>query len=353
MKPLARKPQYSLTELTQDLGVTISGDVNCLISGIATIQQAQPGDLAFLVNPLYKKYLATSQASAIVLSETDAVDCPAVAIISKDPYFTYSQIARYFEYVPVPTPGIHPTAIIGKNCEIHPSVSIGAYTTLGDNVTVAANVVIGASCFLGEFVRVGANTHIDARVVLYHHTLIGKDVLLASGVVIGSEGFGLAKHKGAWYKVPQLGCVVIEDDVEIGANTTIDRGAIEDTVIETGVRIDNQVQIGHNVRIGAYTAIAGCVGIAGSTTVGKNCLIGGAAGLAGHITIADDVAITGLTAVSHSIRERGIYSSGVGGVVTNQEWRKNSMLVKKLKSIMQRLKALEFVIEESTERKDA
>ncbi len=353
MKPLQKKLQYSLAELTQNLGVTLSGDANCLITGVATIQNAQPGDIVFLMNPLYKKHLQKTKASAVILTESDAVDCPCAAVISRDPYFTYAQIAGFFEYHPKRQAGIHPTVIIGEGCEIDATVSIGAYTTIADGVKLAANVVIGNHCTIGELTEIGENTRLDAGVVTYHRTKIGSHVLLASGVVIGSEGFGIAKHKGAWHKVPQLGRVVIADDVEIGANTTVDRGAIEDTLIEKGVRIDNQVQIGHNVRIGEYTAIAGCVGIAGSTVIGKNCLVGGAAGIGGHLEIADDVMITGMSAISRTIREAGVYSSGVGGVVPNQEWRKTSARVQRLEQLMQRVKALEFALEELTERKDA
>jgi UDP-3-O-[3-hydroxymyristoyl] glucosamine N-acyltransferase len=352
MKRRQQKREYTLAELTKGLDVTIQGDPQTLIYGVATIQQAKAGCIVFLMNPLYKKHLPATKASAVILTESDAVGFDGNAVISRDPYYTYSQIAAYFEYHPRPQVGIHPTVIIGEDCEIADSVSIGPYSVLGDGVKLAANVVIGPHCTIGEGSEIGENSHLDAGVVLYHLTKIGKDVLIASGVVIGSEGFGLAKHKGVWHKVPQLGCVIIEDDVEIGANSTIDRGAIENTVIETGARLDNQVQLGHNVRIGAFTAIAGCVGIAGSTTIGKNCLIGGATGITGHISIADDVMITGMSAITRTIREAGIYSTGVGGVVTNHEWRKNSARVQRLEQFMQRVKALEFALEGLIERKE-
>lgn len=352
MKAKAHSHQYTLAELTKGLDVDIVGDSECLIRGVATIQQAEAGRIAFLMNPLYKKHLATTQASAVILSESDAADCPVNAVISRDPYHTYAQIAAFFEFKPKVSAGIHPTAIIGENCKIHSSVSIGAYCTLGDNITLAENVVIFPHCTIGDNCEMGANSRLDAHVVLYHHVVLGAAVIIASGTVIGSEGFGLAKHKGKWHKVPQLGRVVIGDDVEIGANCAIDRGAIEDTVIEQGARLDNLVQVGHNVRIGEYTAVAGCVGIAGSATIGKNCLLGGAAGLAGHITLADDVMVTGMTAVSKSISEPGIYSSGVGGLIPNQQWRKNSARVQRLGQLMDRVKRLEALIEELTERKE-
>jgi UDP-3-O-[3-hydroxymyristoyl] glucosamine N-acyltransferase len=254
-------------------------------------------------------------------------------------------IAGYFNDKPTYTAGIHPSAVIGAGCQIDPTAVIGPNCVLGDDVIIGANVVIGPGCSIGECSEVDDASHLDANVTLYHKIKIGKRVMIASGTVIGSDGFGIAKHKGVWHKVPQLGRVIIGDDVEIGSNCSIDRGAIDDTVIEAGVKLDNLIQIGHNVQIGAGTAIAGCVGISGSTTIGKNCLIGGGSGFAGHITIADNVMVTGATAVSKSIREPGVYSSGVGGVVTNLEWRKNSARLHRLDGLMQRVKALEALME--------
>lgn len=347
-----QKKQYSLAELTKDLDVTIVGDPNCLIHGVATIEQAVAGQIAFLINPLYKKYLTATQASAVILAAADSESCPVNAIISTNPYFTYAKIATYFEQRQLPAPGIHPSAVIGQGCDIDASAAIGPNSVIGDGVKLASRVIIGPGCVIGDNVELGADTCLAANVTLYHHVTLGQRVRIASGVVIGSDGFGNAKHKGAWHKVPQLGSVVIEDDVEIGANCSIDRGAIEDTVIERGARLDNLIQVAHNVRIGANTAIAGCVGIAGSAVIGKNCLIGGGVGIAGHITIADGVMITGMTAVTKSIREAGVYSSGVGGVVTNLEWRKNSARIHRLDQMAQRIKALETALEAAIERKE-
>jgi UDP-3-O-[3-hydroxymyristoyl] glucosamine N-acyltransferase len=352
MKKTQRKKQYTLAELIDGLDASIKGDPNCMIGGIGTIQNAKAGQIAFLMNPLYKKYLPDTNASAVILTEKESLDCPVNAIISRDPYYTYAKIAAYFDAKPRPAAGIHPSAIIGNNCQIDASVSIGAGCVLADQVKLGAHVVLGPNCVLSEQVVIGDNTIIDANVSIYHQVKIGKNVEISSGAVIGGDGFGLAKHKGVWQKIPQLGSVIIGDDVEIGANCTIDRGAIEDTVIEKGVKLDNLVQLGHNVRIGESTAIAGCVGISGSTVIGKNCLVGGATGFAGHLNIADDVVITGATAVTKSIREPGIYSSGVGGLVTNLEWRKNSARVHRLQQLMDRVKALEYALEELTERKE-
>jgi UDP-3-O-[3-hydroxymyristoyl] glucosamine N-acyltransferase len=352
MKKQKTTIQYTLAELTQGLDVKIIGDPDCVISGVTTIQRSEKGRIAFLMNPLYKKHLAETKASAVILTESDAEDCPVNAVISRDPYFTYAKIAAYFEYKRIVNEGVHPTAVLGKACEIHPTASIGAYCVLGDFVKIGANVVLGAHCTIGEYTEIGDNTRLDASVILYHHVKLGNSVSIGAGSVLGSEGFGLAKHKGVWHKVPQLGRVIIEDDVEIGANCAIDRGAIDDTVIEKGARLDNLVQIGHNVRIGEYTALAGCVGVAGSAVIGKNCLIGGAAGIAGHITLADNVMVTGMSAITRTIREPGIYSSGVGGVVPNQEWRKTSARVHKLDNLVQRVKTLEFALQELIERKE-
>jgi UDP-3-O-[3-hydroxymyristoyl] glucosamine N-acyltransferase len=342
------KRHYTLAELTVGLDVTIQGDAHCLVHGVSTIQQAQPGQITFLMNPLYKKYLADTKAAAVILSAPEAEHCPVNAVISRDPYYTYAKIAAFFEDKPVQQPGIHPTAVIGEGCQIDPTASIGPHCVIGNQVKIAAHAVIAPSCIVGDLTEIGENTRLEARVTLYHQIMIGQRVIIASGTVIGGDGFGLAKHAGVWHKVPQLGRVVIEDDVEIGANCAIDRGAIDDTVIEKGAKLDNQIQVGHNVRIGRNTAIAGCVGIAGSAVIGKNCLIGGGAGINGHITLADNIMITGMTAVTKSIREPGVYSSGVGGLATNLEWRKNSARLHRLEQLVQRVKTLELAIEELT-----
>jgi len=336
---------YTLTELTQGLDVIIQGDPDCRIQGVATLNQAQSGELAFLSNPLYRKYLPVTQASAVVLSPEDAKSCIVNAIISKNPYFIYAQIAKRFEKKSKPQTGIHPSVAIGQNTHIDPSASIGAHCSIGNEVKIGAGVVIAPGCVIGNSCELGEDTQLHANVTLYHQIIIGKRVIIASGTVIGSDGFGFSKHQGVWHKVPQIGRVLIGDDVEIGSNCAIDRGAIEDTVIENGAKLDNLIQVGHNVRIGEHTAIAGCVGIAGSAIIGKHCMIGGGAGVGGHTIIADNVAVTGMTAVTKSIREPGIYSSGVGGLVTNQEWRKHSARVHQLGRLVERIKSLEEALE--------
>jgi UDP-3-O-[3-hydroxymyristoyl] glucosamine N-acyltransferase len=343
--------KHTLSQLTHNLEVTIKGDANCLIEGVCTIQDARPGCIAFLMNPLYKKHLATTKASAVIITAEDSDECNTNAIICRDPYYIYTQIAAFFDDRPKPVIGVHSTAVIGKNCQIHPSASIGENCVINDNVSIEAGAIIGAGCVVGAFSEIGEGSRLDANVTLYHKIIIGKHVIIASGTVIGSDGFGIAKHKGVWHKVPQLGRVIIEDYVEIGSNCSIDRGAIDDTVIERGAKLDNLIQVGHNVRIGQNTAIAGCVGISGSATIGSNCLVGGQSGFAGHITIADDVVVTGGTEVSKSIREPGIYSSGLGGLVTNLERRKNTARFHRLESLYTRVKELEQALAELIERK--
>lgn len=349
-----QKAHYTLAELIknlpEELNISIKGDSSCLIKGVCTIQDAKPDHITFLVNPLYKKHLLTTQSAAVILSAEDANICPVNAIITRNPYYTYAKIASFFSLKSIPQPGIHPSAVIGENCEIDSSVSISANCVIGSAVKIGAGVIIGPGCVIGEATLIGEDSRLDANVTLYDRIILGQRVQIASGTVLGSDGFGIAKHASGWQKVPQLGRVIIEDDVEIGANCSIDRGAIEDTVIAKGAKLDNLIQVGHNVKIGENTAIAGCVGISGSTVIGKNCLIAGGAGLVGHIHIADNVMVTGATVVSKSIREPGIYSSGVGGLTTNIEWRKNSARLHRLDQLMERVKTLELTLQELTER---
>lgn len=323
---------FKLSELARDLDVEIRGDAECFITGVAPINQAKAGHISFLSNSQYRKYLSETAASAVIVSKADAELCKTTAVICDNPYYIYSKMAGYFDQRPNPTPGIHPTAVIGAHCQIHPTASIGAH------------------CTIGECVIIGEHTVLDAGVSIYHGVSLGKRCRISSGVVIGSDGFGFANHKGAWHKVPQMGGVEIGDDVEIGANTTIDRGAVDNTVIEDGVKLDNLIQVGHNVRIGAHTVIAGCVGIAGSTIIGKYCMIGGAANFAGHLSVADKVIITGMTAVTKSIREPGMYSSGIVGAVPNHEFLKNNARFHRLENLIERVKVLEAALKDKIER---
>lgn len=342
--------QYKLGELIKDLDVVLKGDPDCVIAGISPIQHAKPHHLTFLTNSAYRKHLATTQAGAVILSEQEAVDCPVNAIISRNPYYTYARMAERFAARPQIEPGIHPTAVIGEGSIINASASIAAGCVIGCRVHIGANVVLGSGTVIGDDVFIGADTRVDARVAIYSRVRVGKRAHIMSGAVIGGDGFGFANHEGKWHKVPQLGTVIIGDDVDIGANTTIDRGAVEDTIIGNGVTLDNQIQVGHNVQIGDHTIIAGCVAIAGSTTIGKNCMVGGGTCFAGHISVCDNVLLTGMSAVTKSVTEPGIYSSGIVGVVPNKEFLKNNARFHRLDSLMQRVKDLEAAMKLITER---
>ena len=342
--------QFTLAELVKDLDVNIQGDPDCVITGISPVHQAEAGHITFLTNAHYRKYLPDTRAAAVILKAEDAAACKVNAVISSNPYYTYARVADYFAVNPVVIAGIHPSAVIGSGCDIHPSASVGPNCSIGNQVKIGPAAVLAPNCVLGDAVSIGAGTHLDAGVKIYHDVIIGARCRLASGVVVGSDGFGFANQKGAWYKVPQLGSVEIGDDVDIGTNTTIDRGAVENTVIEDGVKLDNLIQVGHNVRIGAHTIVAGCVGIAGSTIIGKYCMIGGASNFAGHLSVADKVIITGMTAVTKSITEPGMYSSGIVGAVPNHEFLKNNARFHRLENLMQRVKSLEAAIKDKTER---
>lgn len=330
---------YTLQQLSDNLGAKLIGDPNCIISGIGALNMAQPGQISFLENPHYKKFLETTNAAAVIIKEEFLEHVKTNALVVKDPYVAYAKISALFDDAPVGAPGIHPTAIIGQGCTIDPSASIAAYCVIGDQVNIGKNVRLDAGCIISDQSVIDDNSILRARVVLYHKTKIGKRSLIHSGAVIGSDGFGNANERGVWHKIYQLGTAIIGNDVEIGANTTIDRGAIEDTVIEDGVRLDNQIQIGHNVRIGAHTAIAGCVGIAGSTKIGRYCMIGGGVGINGHIEITDGVIITGMSGVGKSITKPGVYSSGFSVMPHRTWWRICNRLIQ-IESIFKKIAPL-------------
>lgn len=345
--------QYSLAELTKGLDVEISGDAACLIDGVATIQDASEGKITFLNNPLYRKHLASTRASAVIVSPNEAMACPVNTIVCKNPYYIYAKVAEFFARKNNGAQGVHPAAVLGEQCEIADSASIAANVVIGDRVKIAAGVTIGAGTTIGDDVVIGEDSCIDPGVTIYHQVKLGKRVRLMSGVVLGGDGFGFANEAGRWYKVPQLGGVVLGDDVDVGANTTIDRGAIGDTVIESGAKLDNLIQVGHNVKIGTNTIIAGCVAIAGSTVIGKNCMIGGRSAFAGHLEVVDGVMMTGGTDVTKSITEPGLYSSGIVGAVPNIEFRKNNARFNRLENLQQRVKKCETQLKETIERSEA
>lgn len=340
------KSTYTLSELAAAIGATVQGDGGCKIHNIASIAHAKEGDISFLVDRKYQKYLMRTKASAILLDKKLATSCPVNALIMQDPKLGFIKLLALLRPQSLPPTGIHPTAIIGGNCQIHHTVFIGPYVVIEVNVTIGARTVIGAGTSIGSNSQVGADCCLHSRVTLYHETILGDRNIIHSGAVIGADGFGFIqdKERCQWIGVPQIGRVIIGNDVEIGANTTIDRGALDDTIIGNGVKIDNLVMVGHNVRIGDHTAIAGCAGIAGSTTVGQHCMIGASAGLNGHITICDYAVITGMGMIQKSITEPGIYSSGTG-MQTNREWRKSVVRFRQLDELAKRLKRLERFIQ--------
>jgi UDP-3-O-[3-hydroxymyristoyl] glucosamine N-acyltransferase len=312
----------SLGELAVRFGCVLKGDPDARVSHVATLAGADASALTFLANPRYRRFLPQTRAGAVVLDAKFADECPVPALISKNPYATYARIAALLHPAPSVEPGRHVSAVIDPAASIDASASIGPHAVIGARVKIGPRAAIGPGCVLLDGVSIGADTRLIANVNLCRGVAIGERCLLHPGVVIGADGFGLAPERGEWLKVPQVGSVRIGDDVEIGANTTIDRGAIEDTLIGDGVKLDNQIQIGHNAQIGAHTAIAGCAGISGSAIIGQRCMIGGMVGIAGHLTICDDVVITGQSLVSRSIHQPGYYSSGLP-VDETTRFRKN------------------------------
>lgn len=333
-------PKYTLQEIAEQIRAELKGDPHCEIERAAPLAAAKPGTITFLTNPQYQHFLANTQASAVILRSADANECPTNALIVKNPELAFTQVLNLLYPQPVVKPGVHSTAVIGEHCQIHPSAAIGAYCVIADGVHIGARTVIEAGTAIGAETKIGADCHLYSKVTLYHRVVLGDRVILHSGAVIGADGFGLTHDGQGWIKIPQVGGVMIGDDVEIGANTTVDRGALQDTVIGKGVKIDNLVQIAHNVKIGDHTAIAGCVAIAGSTEIGSHCMVGGSAAINGHIKITDGVILTGTAAVGQSITEPGVYSSGVG-VQKNSVWRRNMVRFHQLDEIAKRLRKLE------------
>ncbi len=331
---------YTLDELAAHTGAELSGDPDIAIAGIGSLAAAAPGQIACLNNPRYREQLKLTRASAVLLRREDRELCKLPSLVCADPHVAFARLSQLFWQRPRPEPGVHASAVVADDSRLGAGVAVGPGAVVGAGTVVGADGVIGPNCTLGEGCTLGERCHLSAGVVLAHGVRLGNDVLIHAGAVVGADGFGFADDHGVWVKILQHGGVVVGDNVEIGANTTIDRGAIDDTVIEEGVKIDNQVQIAHNVRIGAHTAIAGCVGIAGSTTVGRHCRIGGAAGLGDHLTICDRVTIAGMTAVNASIRKAGFYASSAP-LEPYRDWLRNAARIKQLDRLARRVRRLE------------
>lgn len=327
----------TLGAITERFGLRlVGGDPAQHIRGVAALVDAGAEQIGFLANPRYRNQLATTTAAAVVLREDEIDANPRPSLIAVDPYVAFAKIGALFEKQPAATPGVHPSAIVAPTALVAASASVGAFCIVDDGARIDEGALVGPHCVIGRDCIVGAQSRLVARVTLVQDVRLGKRVLIHPGAVLGADGFGLAFEQGHWIKVPQLGGVVVGDDCEIGANTTIDRGALGDTVLEDDVRLDNQIQIAHNVRIGAHSALAGCAAVAGSATIGRHCLIGGAAGILGHLSIADRVTVTAMSLVTHSIREPGEYSSGTP-IQPNRQWRRNAARFKHLDEIARRL----------------
>ncbi|MDE1165976.1 MAG: UDP-3-O-(3-hydroxymyristoyl)glucosamine N-acyltransferase [Pseudomonas sp.] len=337
-----------LGQLAEFLGATLRGDAEKQITGLATLQEAGPAQLSFLANPQYRKFLPDSQAGAVLLKAADAEGHEGDALLVPDPYLAYARISHLFDPKPKAVAGIHPSAVVSADAVVDATASIGPFAVIESGAIIGAGVTVGAQCFIGARCVVGAGGWLAPRVTLYHDVRIGQRVVIQSGAVLGGEGFGFANEKGVWQKIAQIGGVTLGDDVEIGVNTAIDRGALADTVIGNGVKLDNQIQIAHNVQIGDHTAMAACVGISGSAKIGKHCMLAGGVGLVGHIEICDNVFVTGMTMVTRSITEPGSYSSGTA-MQPAAEWRKSAARIRQLDDIYKRLQQAEKRIEAVTQ----
>ncbi|HAD10252.1 MAG TPA: UDP-3-O-(3-hydroxymyristoyl)glucosamine N-acyltransferase [Porticoccaceae bacterium] len=331
---------YSLRDCADFLGAELVGDPDRLITGLNSLSEAGPGDLTFLANKTYRQLLSTTRAAAVILASGDAPDYKGNALVLKNPYAAYARMTAWFNNAPASQPGRHPSSVIADSAAISPEASIGPCAVIGEGVVIAPAVVVGAGTWIGNDCSIGESTLISANVSIYHGVSIGAHCRIHSGAVIGADGFGFANDGGEWVKIHQLGGVKIGDRVEIGACTTIDRGALGDTVIDDGVVLDNHVQVAHNVKIGENTAMAAYAGIAGSTTIGKNCIFAGQSGAVGHVTICDNVQAMARTALSKSIDKPGSYSSGIHMYET-AKWRKNAARFGQLDDMARRLKALE------------
>jgi UDP-3-O-[3-hydroxymyristoyl] glucosamine N-acyltransferase len=346
-----------LGDLVERLGGRLIGDADKQVVGIAPLSDADASHITFLSNPKFRAQASQTQAAALILSAADdeivGQDYPGARIVTTNPYAYFARAAQYFAALDayIAPSGIHGTAFVDPASQVSASASIGPHVTIEAGAQVADNCVIGAGCFIGRNARVGAGTQFHPRVTFLDGCTIGERGIIHSGAVIGADGFGFANERGTWIKIPQTGAVNIGNDVEIGANTTVDRGALADTVIEDGVKLDNQIQIGHNCHIGAHTAMAGCVGVAGSAIIGKHCTFGGAAMVLGHLTIVDNVHISSGSMVSRSINEPGQYT-GFYPLAKNADWEKSAVIVRNLSSMREKIRELEKNIKSLSEDKE-
>ncbi|TWI67497.1 UDP-3-O-[3-hydroxymyristoyl] glucosamine N-acyltransferase [Pseudoduganella lurida] len=342
-----------LAELVERCGGELIGSPDTQVTGIAPLTEAGVSHISFLSNSKLRAQAGQSRAAALIVSPNDdalvAQTYTGARIVTKNPYAYFARAAQYFEALTaiVPAPGVHPSASVDPAAQVDATAHIGPLVTIEAGAVIGAHVVIDAGCYVGRDAVIGASTHLFANVTFHARCVIGARGILHSGAVIGTDGFGFANEGGVYIKIPQTGRVVIGDDVDIGANTTVDRGALADTVIEDGVKLDNQIQIGHNCHIGAHTAMAGCVGVAGSAKIGKYCTFGGAAMVLGHLTIADHVHVSSGSMVSRSILEPGQYT-GFYPLAKNSEWEKSAAIVRNLSTMREKIRSLEKAIKTIT-----
>jgi UDP-3-O-[3-hydroxymyristoyl] glucosamine N-acyltransferase len=337
----------TLADLAAHFGCEYRGDPDVVVNSVATLAHAGPDSVAFLANPLYRSQLVETGAAVVVLEEKFAADCPVSSLLSANPYATYARVARFLHPLIPPVPGVDETASISASAIVSKTAQVSAHAVVGAGSELGDSVFVGPGCVIGAGVRIGSESRLIARVTVLDRVVIGERCVLHPGAVIGSDGFGFARDRDSWLKVPQLGSVVVGNDVDIGANTTIDRGTIEDTVIEDGVILDNLIQIAHNVRVGEHTAMAALCGIAGSVVIGKRCMLGGAVVLVGHISLCDDVMVTFHSSVMRSIKTPGTYSSGLPAEEASR-WRRNAARVRKLDDLARRQTILERQLEQLT-----
>jgi UDP-3-O-[3-hydroxymyristoyl] glucosamine N-acyltransferase len=338
----------TLQEIADKLKGVVHGDSTCRVDRIATLANAGEGCISFLTNKKYRSHLVDTKATAVLLHPNELDYCQqnsdVNAIVLANPYLGYALLAQLMDTTPGQVSGIAPSAVVSQDASIAATASIGANAVIEAGVVIEDNVVIGPGCYIGQNSKIGQNTRLWANISIYHNVVIGSDCLFQAGAVIGSDGFGYAPKGKQWVKIPQLGGVTIGDRVEVGSNTSIDRGALDDTIIGNGVIIDNQCQIAHNVIIGDNTAIAGSCAIAGSTSIGANCAIAGKVGIVGHLTLCDNVMVTAMSLVTKDIKEPGGYSSGLSSVPTRQ-WRKSNARIRQLDDMYNKLRKHEKAIE--------
>jgi UDP-3-O-[3-hydroxymyristoyl] glucosamine N-acyltransferase len=334
---------YTLGDLAQRIDARVEGDASVVVTGLGSIEHARAGDLTHLSSRTYRRFLPNTKATAVILRAEDLAQCPTHALVVRNPYVAFAVLSHLFKTDTPAAPGIHASAAIDASTQIGNETSIGPHVVVGANCRIANGVVIGANCVIGDACVLGEGVQLMASVTLYRRVRIGARSIVHSGAIIGADGFGFARDaQGRQHEIAQIGGVVLGEDVSVGAGTTIDRGAIDDTVIGDGVKIDNQVQIGHNCTIGKHTVICGCVGIVGSTRIGAQCVLAGGVGVGGDgpIEIVDRVVVSGMTHVSRSISKSGVYSGGVLHSAT-LKWKRNALRFAELDDLAKRIALLE------------